>query len=122
MNPETILEFSSDWGGKIYQKYLTTVCGQDKLYLVGSTIPAIFKNGIYHVDKTIGNHQVQLIVWKRIIDFTQMEIIDDIGVAAAGNNPKLAFYDILSQWYAKKPWWQGQYTVMQKLYLQRVGP
>jgi hypothetical protein len=122
MKPETVLEFSSEWGGKIYHEHLTTVRGQDKLYLTGSIMPAIFKNGIYHVDKTVGNFQVQMIVWRRICDFTQMEIVDDIGTAAAGNNPQLAFFEILAQWYAKKPWWQGKYTVMQKLYLRRVAP
>jgi hypothetical protein len=51
-----------------------------------------------------------------------MEIVDDIGTAAAGNNPQLVFFEILAQWYAKKPWWKGKYTVLQKLYLRRVAP
>ena len=113
------ITFSSSWGNKFNKKEFTTVRGQDSLFQYRK-YPVLFKG------KIIGNAQVKEIEFKRICDFTIKEIREDLGLSIQNNlqgdgvaqDIREQFMSILEKWYKQKPWWMGEHTIMQKLYLE----
>ena len=116
------LTFSNSWGNKFLKKNYTTVRGQDSIFLY-KKYPVIVKGNV------IGHAQVKEIEWKRINEFTIKEIQEDLGLSIQNNlqGNKIAqdireqFMSILEKWYKQKPWWMGEHTIMQKLYLENKG-
>lgn len=116
------ISFSNSWGNKFLKKNFTTVRGQDSLFLY-KKYPVILKG------KVIGHALVKEIEWKRINEFTIKEIQEDLGLSIQNNlqgdviakDVREQFMGILEKWYKQKPWWMGEYTIMQKLYLENKG-
>jgi len=120
--PEAIT-FSSSWGNKFNKKEYTTVRGQDTNFTLLKTYPVILKG------KLIGYAKVKEIEFKRINEFTIKEIREDLGISIQNNlkgdviaqDIREQFMSILEKWYKQKPYWMGEYTLMQKLYLENKG-
>jgi len=120
--PESIT-FSNSWGNKFNKKNYTTVRGQDTEFKLLKTYPVILKG------KIIGNAKVKEIEFKRINEFTIKEIREDLGLSIQNNlsgdmiaqDVREQFITILEKWYKQKPWWMGEHTVMQKIYLENKG-
>ena len=118
---ETEVNFTEPWGGKVYHDVFKTVRGQDKIYKVGRIYPCKLIAGLFHKKKELGLHKLLAIEWKRIRDFTPAEIIADIGQVRAGSDPRHQFLEIMRAFYAKKGWWDNEYTVLQRLTLEKIG-
>ncbi len=118
---ETDIKFTQDWGGKLGADAFTTVRGPDKIYTPGMVYPVTLIAGLFHTRKAVGPCRLVKVEFKRIRDFTVDEIRKDIGAEAAGSDPGRHFYEILKAFYWRKPWWDGEYTVMQKLTFEKVG-
>jgi len=117
---ETEISFSDTWGGKIEHVIFKTVRGQDKVYKVGQVYPCTLIAGLFHKKTNLGMHELLGIEWKRIRDFTTAEVLADIGQVRAGSEPKREFLEILKAFYSKKGWWDGEYTIMQRLTLEKI--
>lgn len=117
------ISFSNSWGNKFLKKNFTTFRGQDTNFTLLKTYPVILKG------KIIGNAKVIEIEFKRINDVTIKEIREDLGLSIQNNlsgdmiaqDVREQFMSILEKWYKLKPWWLGEYTIMQKLYLENKG-
>jgi hypothetical protein len=118
---EVEIKFTQDWGGKLNEDSFTTVRGQDKIYTPGKIYPVTLVAGLFHTKKAVGPCRLVKLEFKRIRDFTAEEIRKDIGVQASGENPASNFYKILDAFYGRKVWWNAEYTVVQKLLLEKVG-
>lgn len=117
---ETELKFSQNWGGKLDQPRYTTVRGQDKLYREGDVLPVTLATGLYHTKKSAGHVVVVRVEFKRLRDFTIQEILEDIGRRTSGE-PRKYFFKLMEDFYKFKRWWDGEYTVLQKLTLDKMG-
>lgn len=117
---ETEIKFTQDWGGKLGENSFTTVRGQDRIYEQGKIYPVTLIAGLFHTKKNIGPCLLAKLEFKRIRDFTDEEIRKDIGPEASRRDPMHNFYEILKAWYARKAWWDGEYSVVQKLALEKL--
>lgn len=118
--PETAIKFSRNWGGKLDMARFTTVRGQDKLYKEGEIYPIILASGLWHEKKEFGPARLLKIEFKRIEDFNIAEILADIGRRTSGQ-PRSFFFHLLEDYYKHKSWWDGMYSVVQKLTLEYIG-
>jgi hypothetical protein len=118
---EKDVKFTDTWGGKVENELFTTFRGQDKLYTPGRIYPVIVVAGIFHKKRDYGYHRLIKLEFKRIMDVSPDEIIADIGRARAGSNPRKSFREIIYKFYGKKKWWDGEHTIIQKLYLEKIG-
>lgn len=117
---ETEIKYTQNWGSKLDRPVHTTFRWPTKLYKVGATYPVTLIPGIYHRKKACGLYKLLSIDFKRIRDVTEKEIQADIG-SAAGSEPKHNFLEILRAWYSKKSAWDGQYSIVQKLTLEKLS-
>jgi len=123
MKTPDAITFSNSWGNNFNKKEYTTVRGQDTLFVLCKTYPVILKG------KIISHAKVKEIEWKRINEFTIKEIREDLGISIQNNlkgdviaqDIREQFMTILEKWYKQKDWWMGEYTIMQKLYLENKG-
>lgn len=118
---ETGVKFTDPWEDKLERGEFFTTRGQDKLYRTGVVYPVILVPGLFHNGKNYGHHRCFRIEFKRICDYNASEIIADIGRRRAGSSPRAAFYKLMKDWYQFKKWWDGEYTVLQKVYLEKIG-
>lgn len=117
---ESEIKFNSTYGHKLERDVFTTIRGQDKLYKVGTDVKITLVSGVHGIGKDYGYRRIYRVEFKRIMDFQKQEIVRDLGATIAGNNPKLSLYHLLKRIYEKKFYWNGWYTVMQKVYLERL--
>lgn len=118
--PETDLKFSQNWGGKLEHARFTTFRGQDKLYKVGELYPVTLVSGLWHSEQRFGHVRLLAIEFKRIQDISLEEIIADIG-RRTSSNPRKYFIELMKDFYGLKRWWDGEYTVIQKLTFEKLG-
>lgn len=117
---ETEVNFTVPWGNKLENPSFFTSRGQDKLYRVGKIYPVILLSGLLQQRKKYGLHRCFRIEFKRICDYAVAEIVADIG-DTLNLNPRQRFYEIMKALYKDKSWWDGEYTVLQQVYLEKIG-
>lgn len=117
---EKELKFSKNWGGKLDMARFTSVRGQDKLFKAGEIHTISLASGLFHDQKNFGYARLLKIEFKRIEDFTIDEILVDIGRRTSGQ-PRNYFYKLLEEFYKHKKWWDGTYSVVQKLTFEYIG-
>lgn len=93
---------------------------QDKLFKLGSDLPVTLASGLFHEAKSFGYVKVLAIEFKRIKDVTITEILADIG-RRTSTQPRVYFYKLMKDFYGHKRWWDGKYTVIQKLTVEKLG-
>jgi len=118
---ETEIKFTSEWGGKIYHDVFSTFRWPDKIYTAGRLYPVILVASLTHRRKELGSHRLLKVEFKRIRDISPGEVIADIGRSSAGSSPRKALLKIMKSWYGKKKAWDGEYSILQKLTLEKLG-
>lgn len=117
---ESDIKFSQNWGGKLDEPRFTTFRGQDKLYKVGQHYPVTIVSGLYHNKESKGFAVLISVEFKRIQDVSIDEILADIGRRTSAQ-PRRYFFNIMKDFYQYKKWWDGEYTVLQKLTFEFIG-
>ena len=117
---EDVINFSRNWGMKLDNARWTTVRGQNKLYKVGGIYPVVLVASLVQKRKEYGPASLLRIEFKRIKDFTIGEILEDIGRRTSAQ-PRVYFYNLLKDFYQLKKWWDGEYTIAQKLVFEYIG-
>lgn len=118
---ETDVKFTDTWGEKLEKPAFFTSRGQDKLYKVGEVYDVLLVGGIFHKGRNYGPHRCYKIEFKRLCEYTADEIIADIGRRRALPNPRRAFFNVMKAFYEHKKWWDSEYTVLQKVYFEKIG-
>ena len=116
---ETELNFLQNYGGKLDRDEFTTFRGSDKLYKKDSILAVNERRGFLREKVFWGTVVVTEIVFKRIKDIHIDELLGDIGRRTSGQ-PRAYFYKLMEGWYKNKSWWDGENTVLQKLYCRYV--
>lgn len=114
------INFSSDWGGKIYQDRFTTIRWND--YDIKDdkdiTLPISLKG------ETVGLVAVEQIRFLRASAVPLSLIRKDLGRpdTETDEETERAFYALLERFYKRKPDWRGWQSIVQLIFLKKVGP
>lgn len=118
---EIELIFSDAWGGKLQQPIFSTFRWPNRLYKVGSIVPVRLVGGLFNHGHDYGLHKIVSVEFKRILEVTVPEILADIGRARVGADPRNSFLEIFRTFYSKKDGWDGVYSIVQKLMVEKMG-
>ena len=111
------LDFSSDWGGKIYKDTFTTIRMVTRVWHVGDRTKVCYKK-----DTWPDNYKINEVEIKPLKDFTDAEIVADLGdvFVMKFETPKAALMDLMKKFYGRKFYWKGEETPAQKITLRKV--
>lgn len=116
--PKQVIEFTDEYGQKIYLPVFSTFRGQNTRYEVGR-IHDVVLVGISG-RKDLGPHRITAIEYKRIRNVSASEIIMDLGKRMALPDPRATFFKLMRSFYKNNPWWDEEDTILQKLTLEKI--